>query len=105
VLALLGQKGEPEETVTEEEVRTIIAEAENAGVLERDEREMISGVMRLADRSARALMTPRREVEVIDLADTADEIRAQLRADEALAPAGAGWRAGFDHRRRRGQGC
>lgn len=80
VLSLLGQKGEPEETVTEEEVRTIIAEAENAGVLERDEREMISGVMRLADRSARALMTPRREVEVIDLTDSADEIRAQLRA-------------------------
>lgn len=79
VLALLGQKGEPEEKVTEEEVRTIIAEAENAGVLERDEREMISGVMRLADRSARALMTPRREVEVIDLSDSADEIRAQLR--------------------------
>jgi putative hemolysin len=79
MLALIGQKGEPEETVTEEEVRTIIAEAENAGVLERDEREMISGVMRLADRSARALMTPRREVEVIDLADSADEIRAQLR--------------------------
>lgn len=80
VLALLGQKGESEETVTEEEVRTIIAEAENAGVLERDEREMISGVMRLADRSARALMTPRREVEVIDLSDTLDEIRAQIRA-------------------------
>lgn len=80
VLALLGQKGESEETVTEEEVRTIIAEAENAGVLERDEREMISGVMRLADRSARALMTPRREVEVIDLSDSLDEIRAQVRA-------------------------
>ncbi|CAN7164824.1 hemolysin family protein [Bosea sp. LjRoot90] len=80
VLALLGQKGEPEETVTEEEVRTIIAEAENAGVLERDEREMISGVMRFADRSARALMTPRREVEVIDLTDTVDEIKKQVRA-------------------------
>ena len=80
VLSLLGQKGEPEETVTEEEVRTIIAEAENAGVLERDEREMISGVMRLADRSARALMTPRREVEVIDLADSLDEIRSQIRS-------------------------
>lgn len=79
VLALLGQKGESEEKVTEEEVRTIIAEAETAGVLERDEREMIAGVMRLADRSARALMTPRREVEVIDLSDSADEIRAQLK--------------------------
>ncbi len=80
VLALLGQKGESEERVTEEEVRTIIAEAETAGVLERDEREMITGVMRLADRSARALMTPRREVEVVDLADSPDEICAQLRA-------------------------
>lgn len=79
VLALLGQKGEPEERVTEEEVRTIIAEAETAGVLERDEREMISGVMRLADRSARALMTPRREVEVIDLSDSAEEIRERVR--------------------------
>ncbi|MGY6248825.1 hemolysin family protein [Bosea thiooxidans] len=79
VLALLGQKGESEEKVTEEEVRTIIAEAETAGVLERDEREMISGVMRLADRSARALMTPRREVEVIDLSDDLADIRTQLR--------------------------
>ncbi|MBD3848686.1 HlyC/CorC family transporter [Bosea sp. SSUT16] len=80
VLALLGQKGESEERVTEEGVRTIIAEAETAGVLERDEREMITGVMRLADRSARALMTPRREVEVVDLADSPEEICAQLRA-------------------------
>jgi len=80
VLRLLGQRGETEEKVTEEEVRTIIAEAETAGVLERDEREMIAGVMRLADRSARALMTPRREVDVIDLEDTAEEIRTQLRA-------------------------
>ncbi len=80
VLALLGQKGESEERVTEEEVRTIIAEAETAGVLERDERQMISGVMRLADRSARALMTPRREVQVIDLSDDAEEIRRELRA-------------------------
>lgn len=80
VLALLGQKGESEEKVTEEEVRTIIAEAETAGVLERDEREMIAGVMRLADRSARALMTPRREVEVIDLSDSAEQIREELRA-------------------------
>ncbi len=80
VLAMLGQKGESEEKVTEEEVRTIIAEAETAGVLERDEREMIAGVMRLADRSARALMTPRREVEVIDLSDSLEQIREELRA-------------------------
>ena len=79
VLAMLGQKGETEERVTEEEVRTIIAEAESAGVLESEERDMIAGVMRLADRTAKALMTPRRDVEIIDITDDPAEIRAQLR--------------------------
>jgi putative hemolysin len=75
VLALLGQRGESGEKVTEEEVKTIIAEAETAGVIERDEGEMIAGVMRLADRTANALMTPRREVEVINLAEPLETIR------------------------------
>ena len=41
---------------------------------------MISGVMRLADRSARGLMTPRLDVEVVDLSDPAEEISQKLRA-------------------------
>lgn len=80
LLYLLGQRGEGEDTVTEEEVRTVIAEAQSAGVLEAEERDMISGVMRLVDRNARALMTPRPDVEVLDLADSHDEVRAMLRA-------------------------
>jgi len=74
VLRVLGQVGETEERVTEEEVKTIIAEAEGAGVLETEERAMITGVMRFADRSARGLMTPRRDVELIDLGEPQDEI-------------------------------
>jgi putative hemolysin len=80
VLGLLGQTGESEEKVTDEEVKTIIAEAESAGVLEEEERDMITGVMRLADRSARGLMTPRLDVEFIDLNDPPEEMIAQLRA-------------------------
>jgi putative hemolysin len=80
VLRLLGQKGASEEKMTEEEVKTIIAEAETAGVLESAERDMIAGVMRLADRTAKALMTPRRDVEIIDLSDSAAEIKRQIRA-------------------------
>ena len=79
VLRLLGQSGESEERVTDEEVKTIIAEAESAGVLESEERHMISGVMRLADRSARGLMTPRPDVEYVDLSDSQEEILSQLR--------------------------
>jgi putative hemolysin len=80
VLRLLGQTGESEETVTDEEVKTIIAEAESAGILEVEERDMITGVMRLADRSARGLMTPRLDVEFIDLNDPPEEMLAQLRS-------------------------
>jgi putative hemolysin len=78
VLRLLGQSGESEEKVTEEEVKTIIEEATSAGVFERDEHSMISGVMRLADRSARGLMTPRLDVDVVDLSDDGAEIRRTI---------------------------
>lgn len=79
VLKILGQKTKNSEGVTEEEVKSIIAEAESAGVLEKEEKNMISGVMRFADRSAKALMTPRRDVEMIDLSDSKQEILQQIR--------------------------
>ncbi|WP_289852053.1 hemolysin family protein [Rhizobium sp. SSA_523] len=79
VLAMLGQKGETEERMTDQEIRNVLAEAQSAGVIETEESAMISGVMRLADRTARGLMTPRRDVEVIDLEDDGAEIRDQLR--------------------------
>jgi putative hemolysin len=73
VLRLLGQAGQSEDSVTEEEVRTIIAEAATAGIFETEEHSMISGVMRLADRSARGIMTPRLDVVAIDLQDSYEE--------------------------------
>lgn len=79
VLTLIGQVGRSGEGVTDEEVRTIIAEAESAGVLESEERHMISGVMRFADRNARGLMTPRLDVEVLDLGAPQEEMLRTLR--------------------------
>ncbi len=75
VLFLLQRKAASESKVTEEEIRTLVAEAESAGVLGRDERLMISGVMLLGDRPVRAVMTPRHDVDVIDLSDTPAAIR------------------------------
>lgn len=85
LLAILGERGDSGERVTDEEVKTIIAEAESQGVLESDEKNMISGVMRFADRSARGLMTPRRDVELIDLSKPPDEILVDLRATHRSA--------------------
>jgi len=79
VLWLLGQRGESENRVTEEEVHVLLAEAHEGGVLETEEREMITGVMRLSDRTARALMTPRHEVEMLPLDATGVEAVAAVR--------------------------
>jgi putative hemolysin len=78
VLWLLRQHERPREKVTEEEIRTLIAEAEHAGVLESGEKEMIAGVMRLGDRPVRAIMIPRREVDMLNLSDSAKAIRAAI---------------------------
>ena len=69
LLWLLGHRGEAEGRVSEEEIRTLVVEAEHAGVLEPGEKEMIAGVMRLGDLPVGAVMTPRNEVSQIDLAD------------------------------------
>jgi putative hemolysin len=79
VLWLLGQNGDSQNRVTEEEVHVLLAEAQEGGVLETEEREMISGVMRLSDRSARALMTPRHEIDMLPLEATGAEAMAALR--------------------------
>ena len=79
VMKLIGQTGQSEDRVTDEEVKTIIAEAESQGVLESEEKAMISGVMRFADRSARGLMTPRLDLEVLDLSDPPEEVQQMLR--------------------------
>jgi len=80
LLWLLGHRDAAGQKVSEDEIRTLVVEAENAGVLEPGEKEMIAGVMRLGDLPVGAVMTPRREVSMIDLADTPLEIRSALAA-------------------------
>ncbi|MDQ0506574.1 hemolysin family protein [Xanthobacter agilis] len=78
VLRLMGEGGDRDSAVTDEEIRAIITEAESAGVIDPAERRMISGVMRLADRPVTAIMTPRPDVEWVDISKSPDEVRAEL---------------------------
>ncbi len=78
IFALLGLARENESQVTAEELHLIVAEASSAGVIEESERAIISGVVRLADRPVREVMTPRTEVEWIDINADAQAIRAQI---------------------------
>ncbi|MGN6469146.1 MAG: hemolysin family protein [Rhizobiaceae bacterium] len=78
LLMLFGVSNEPQSAVTEEEIKTVVAEAESAGVIESAEQFMISGVMRLSDRTVRAIMTPRTDVELIDVRLGDAELRKAL---------------------------
>jgi putative hemolysin len=78
IFALLGLNRESKNQVTAEELHLVVAEAQSAGVLEEDERAMISGIVRLADRPVREVMTPRTEIDWIDIAATPEEIRQAL---------------------------
>jgi putative hemolysin len=78
LLWVLGQHSQEKTNVTDEEIHILVAEAEKAGVIEPGERAMISGVMRLGDRPVRGVMTPRREVEMIDLSQDPEDIRKAI---------------------------
>src|SRR4051794_1977038 len=78
IFRVLGLNRESRNQVTAEELHLVVAEAQTAGVLEEDERAMISGIVRLADRPVREVMTPRTDVDWIDIGSTPDEIREAL---------------------------
>jgi putative hemolysin len=80
VLRLLRASPQAQQGVTEEELRAVLAEGAQTGVLEEEEHDMISRVLRLADKPVRAIMTPRTELVWIDRSDPADEIIAVLKS-------------------------
>ena len=78
VFRIIGIQRESESHVTAEELHLIVAEASTAGVIEESERAIISGVVRLADRPVREVMTPRTEIEWINVDASQDELLKQL---------------------------
>ncbi len=64
--------------VTEDEVMHVLAEGVESGVLEPEEREMLEGVMRVADRPVRAVMTPRPDLYWIDPNDPTERLLKEV---------------------------
>ena len=77
IFRLLGMNRESQAHVTAEELHLIFAEASKSGVIEESERAIISGVVRLADRPVREVMTPRTEINWIDV-DASPEALAEV---------------------------
>lgn len=66
VLRLLGLGQDQAGTISEEEIRMLVAESHEQGVIDAHERDMVNRVMRLGDRTAESLMTPRNRIAWLD---------------------------------------
>jgi putative hemolysin len=82
IIKLFGITAKGQSSVTAEELQMIFAEATRSGVIERDQHQILTGVVRLAERPVREMMTPRTEVDWID----ADSDREQIHAAIADSP-------------------
>jgi putative hemolysin len=78
VLRAFGPEPEDRRAVSEEELKAMLVEGAETGVLETEERDIIERVLRLADKPVRAIMTPRTEIVWIDRTAPAADIIATV---------------------------
>jgi putative hemolysin len=73
ILSVVGLHRVSRSAATEEEIRLLVAESAEQGVLDADERNMVSRVLRLGDRTVDGVMTPRKRIAWLDIAAPREE--------------------------------
>ena len=91
ILQVMGLHHKGDHRLTTEELQMIFAEATRTGVIEEEERAILSGIMRLGERTVRELMTPRTEIDWLDRGASEGEIRETIAASpHSLLPVAEG---------------
>lgn len=78
LIRLFGIRHGGHSNVTAEELQMIFAEATRSGVIEAEQHQILTGVVRLAERPVREMMTPRTELDWIDIGADEAEIRRTI---------------------------
>ncbi len=78
LLSMLGIQANEEAQVTEEEIKVMIAQGAESGMFEEAEQDMVERVFRLGDRPIKALMTPRTEIDWIDIDSPFEETQREV---------------------------
>lgn len=91
ILKLMRIKTGEEQHVTAEEIHLVFAEATRSGVIEEEERAIMTGIMRLAERPVREVMTPRTEIDWIERGASEGDVRAAIKeSPHSLLPVADG---------------
>lgn len=79
ILRLIGVRQGNQPAVTVEEIKVLLEQSTEEGVLEATEHELVTNVLNLDDRHVGSVLTPRAEVVYLDVRDPPERIRATLR--------------------------
>ncbi|BDI59714.1 hemolysin family protein [Qipengyuania nanhaisediminis] len=91
LIALLGISAKGQHSLTAQELQMIFAEATRTGVIEAEQRQILTGVVRLAERPVREMMTPRTEVDWIEADADPQAIRDTIeRSPHSMLPVAEG---------------
>ena len=74
VLRLMGVRGGPSRSVTEEEIAAQLEEGLDAGVIEKQEHQMVRNVFRLDERQIGSMMVPRAEIAWLDAEASVEDV-------------------------------
>ncbi len=72
-IKLIGIRENEESQVSEDEIKVMIEQGKQDGVFEENEQDIVESVFRLSDQTVDALMTPRTELDWIDLEEPVEE--------------------------------
>jgi putative hemolysin len=78
ILRILGARAKEEQSVTNDEINVLMEQGAEAGVFHESEQELVSNVLRLDEQRIAAIMTPRREMFVVDLDEDEESIRQRI---------------------------
>ena len=78
IFRMLGLQRDKANHLTADELQMVFAEATRSGVIEEHERAVMAGVVRMADRPIREVMTPRTEVDWLDIEASVEDIQTML---------------------------
>lgn len=87
LLRLLGKKELNSANITEEDIHSMLAEGSQAGLIEKQEHEIVRNVFRLDDRQIASLMTPRSEIVYLNIdVPLEDSLEKLMNSDHSRYP-------------------
>jgi putative hemolysin len=85
LLNLLGIKGQTDHAISEEEIKSIVKESAEGGIIQDIEQDIVNRVFEFGDRKVNSLFTHRSDIVFFTINDTLEEIKQKINQEKHSA--------------------